>query len=205
MSARAALPYVALWFAAFGCADDPYDRGALRYATEVAWFEPGAGAGYGARSMPGAVLGAPGPGGPARGSIEVLSLGIGGAIALGFSGGVIVDGPGDDFVVYENPFRYGPGGASLFSEPGEVAVSEDGELWTVLPCEPATGAGCAGFEPLGERGGGGDRFDLGSFGVRSARYVRITDRSSGAAVGPTAGFDLDALEVLAPEGGASPR
>jgi hypothetical protein len=43
---------------------------------------------------------------------------------------------------------------------------------------------------------GGDGFDLEVLGVERARYVRVRDRSTGEAVAPTAGFDLDAVGAV---------
>ena len=53
---------------------------------------------------------------------DTFSLGDGGSISLGFSGG-IWDGPGDDLVVYENGFFSVEG---LFAEFAFVEVSSDG-------------------------------------------------------------------------------
>ena len=97
-----------------------------------------------------------------------------------------------------------------FAELGEVAVSEDGETWTVFPCdatrEDGFDPGCAGWRPrrdfdpcqavpLSYDEVGGDGFDLADIGVSSARYVRIRDAATiGSA--PSAGFDLDAVGAV---------
>src|SRR5262245_32235493 len=52
--------------------------------------------------QPGIVLGPPGTATPTTGSLTVLSLGHAGSIVLEFSDNVVVDGPGPDFIVFEN-------------------------------------------------------------------------------------------------------
>src|SRR6267378_6444976 len=53
---------------------------------------------------PGIVIGPPGSATPTTGSLSVMSLGHGGRITLEFTDNVIVDGPGPDFIAFENPF-----------------------------------------------------------------------------------------------------
>ena len=179
------------------------------YASEVVSFEPGADAGFGQDELPGVVLGPPGKGSELSGSLDVLSLGVGGQIVLGFSGQSIVDGPGVDLVVFENPFWPGGDSEQVFAELGEVAVSADGDSWTVFPCDAAEGGwawpGCAGWRPRLEDDAcalpmepaklGGDGFDLAEIGVAEARYVRIRDLATGGAP-PSAGFDLDGVAAI---------
>ncbi|MGD8861606.1 MAG: cell surface protein [Myxococcales bacterium] len=188
------------------------DDSALPYAREVVEFAPGEHAGYGQSDFPDVVLGAPGGLGTSAGALDVLSLGVGGEIVLGFGERVIVDGQGPDFVVFENAFWPGDDPAAVFAEPGEVAVSEDGERWSTFPCDTSTEAelgrypGCAGWSPtqqfdpfawvpLDPKRTGGDAFDLADVGVGRARYVRIRDLSE-AGDGTSAGFDLDAVGVI---------
>jgi hypothetical protein len=145
----------------------------------------------------------------------VVSLGLGGSIVLSFAPGAIVDGPGPDFVVFENAFDVGGNIDKVYAEPGEVSVSDDGTTWTTFPCT-ATAApwgSCAGWHPVYSAPGncvspvdpttsGGDPFDLHDVGVTHARYVRIVDKSTGescpeAGPGPTNdGFDLDAIAIV---------
>jgi len=184
------------------------------YATKVISFTPGLNAGYGQETFPEVVLGPPLQGPPSTGSLDVLSLGIDGTIVLGFDT-VIQDGPGPDFIVWENAFWIGGNSENVFQELGEVSVSEDGVTWTVFPCdsEKVEGfdAGCAGWRPRLEFDPcsmvplvpelvGGDPFDLSDIGVPSARYVRIRDRGMAEdpmkGVAPSAGFDLDAVGVV---------
>ena len=100
----------------------------------------------------------------------------------------IVDGPGADFIVFENPFE---AGQTTFSEPAEVSVSDDLQTWHTFPCEvdgtgtwPATG--CAGVHPVladsmngidatNPQTAGGDAFDLADVGLSHAWFVRLVD------------------------------
>jgi len=175
----------------------------------VVAFEPGDAAGFGQDSMPNIVLGPPRGGGDRNGSLDVLSLGVGGEIVLEL-GSEAIDGPGSDLLIFENPFRFG--GTMMFTEPATVSVSLDGEVFVDFPCdfEQPPYAGCAGLMPVHANAdqndldptrsdeSGGDAFDLASIGVDRARFVRIRD--SGVERGFTAagqgGFDLDAIAVV---------
>jgi hypothetical protein len=172
------------------CESEPSDP----FADEVVSFAPTEGSSFGHDRLPDIVLGPPG------GSLDVASLGCDGEIVLGFAEPGIVDGPGADLIVFENSF------AANFPEPGEVAVSEDGETWMVFDCDPATAIGCAGVTPMSA---GGDVFDLGDLDGAPGRvwFVRIRDVSRGywEALGMdwcdpgqmgSGGFDLDAVEAV---------
>jgi hypothetical protein len=189
-------------------ATDGGDAGALHFATGVVSFTPGACAGYGQNAMPAIVLGPPAGGGENEGSLDVVSLGTGGEIVLSFAPEEIVDGPGTDFIVFENAFAIDGNASNVYAEPGEVSVSEDGVTWTTFPCtatSPPYGS-CAGWHPVLASGAsfdpasaGGDPFDLSAIGVSRAKLVRIRDKSQeGCAVpGPNNdGFDLDAVAIL---------
>ena len=156
------------------------------------------------------MLGPPTGGSTQHGSLDVLSLGKGGSIVLGFERFAIVDGAGPDLVVFENPFWPGGDASAVFAEPGEVSVSEDGEIWETFPCDAAGDgaghfAGCAGVTPsrtydaeatpLDPSLTGGDVFDLADVGQKTAKFVRIRDVSLAGAP-PTAGFDLDAVGIV---------
>jgi hypothetical protein len=188
-----------------GC--DP-DAPPTRFASCVLSFEPGEGAGHGQDAFPDIVYGPPKGAGTSMGSLDTLSLGRGGEIAFGFGGNAIVDGPGPDFLIFENAFYIAGNPDAVFAEPGEVSVSEDGVSWTTFPCAsqgyPYTG--CAGWHPVlasADNGvspfdptaAGGDAFDLADVGLTRARYVRIRDVSMAGAA-PTAGFDLDAAAIV---------
>lgn len=194
------------------------DGGVLRadrFATSVESFTVGACGGFGASALPDVVLGPPVGGGPNLGGVDVLSLGEGGAIVLGFGDNAIVDGPGIDFLVFENAFYVGGDPQKPFAELGEVAVSDDGVTWSAFPCVPSASdpfSRCAGhtptfsapgngISPVDPSAAGGDGFDLAALGVDRARFVRIQDRSEPACTsGPgrpsTAGFDLDAVSIV---------
>jgi hypothetical protein len=183
----------------------------LPYAREIVSFEAGDGAGFGEDALPDVVLGPPDGRGELSGSLDVLSLGKGGNIVIGFGELGIADGEGADFVVFENAFWPGGDPALVFAEPGEVGVSEDGSEWHVFACDAAGDGngrfeGCAGWTPTLEYDAntsvpldpavtGGDAFDLADVGLGRARFVRITDVSNAGAE-PTAGFDLDAVGVV---------
>lgn len=181
------------------------------FATRVVSFTPGPGASFGHQNLPDAVLGPPQGTGDGRGGTDVVSLGVGGSIVLGFDV-EITDGPGADFTVFENAFVIAGREQAVWTELAEVSVSEDGQTWTSFPCDPrgpAPHTGCAGWSPvyssaesgycaLDPRVSGGDHFDLASIGVRRARFVRVRDLESMGAMPPASGFDLDAVAVLHP-------
>ncbi|HEU4401387.1 MAG TPA: hypothetical protein VFT43_04715 [Candidatus Polarisedimenticolia bacterium] len=88
---------------------------------------------------PGVLLGPPGNATPTTGSLSVLSLGRGGSLTLEFTDSEIVDGPGPDFIVFENPFfctappLTAADPYSVFAEPGIVAASVDGIEFRTFP------------------------------------------------------------------------
>lgn len=182
-----------------GTQDDPW-------ADCVEAFDPGPDAEFGHDMLPAVALGPPVLN-EAGGSLDVVSLGCEGVITLAFDPPGIVDGPGDDLVVYENPFATGD---TTFAEPARVLVSDDGQDWRAFGCE-LTGAadwppqGCAGVTPViaeGDGFTGGDAFDLADVALSHARYVRIVDVSvayfgtDAWCTGGAGGFDLDAVEAL---------
>jgi len=172
------------------------------------------------------VEGPPVGGGADEGSTDVVSLGSGGSITVSFEPNAIVDGPGPDFVVFENPFWIGGRSSDVYAEPGEVSVSDDGTTWHIFTCNPThdpaatdgTGTAppygqCAGWHvvystpqngisPLDPTVSGGDPFDLAQVGLKHARYVRIVDRTeeacseAGANKPDNNGFDLDAVAIV---------
>lgn len=182
------------------------------YASELVSFDPGEGAGFNEEKLPDVVLGAPdGDPGAYAGSMDVLSLGAGGEIVVGFGDREIVDGDGPDFIVYENAFRVAGDTDEVWAELGEVSVSADGETWKSWECDydpddDPPYHGCAGWTPTFQFDPqrvvppdpeitGGDAFDLGELGVDRARYVRIRD-VWGKGDEPTRGFDLDAVGAI---------
>jgi hypothetical protein len=185
------------------------DTTGLPYARAVVSYTPGASAGYGQDRLPGVVLGPPDGKGTSVGSLDVLSLGMGGEIVLDL--GAIADGPGADLVVFENAFWANDEPAGVFAELGEVAVSTDAVSWRTFACDPTRDGrtawpGCAGWSPtlaydpfamapLDPARTGGDAFDLATVGLTAARYVRVRDLATDGTP-PTAGFDLDAVGVV---------
>ena len=143
------------------------------------------------------------PGRGDAGSLDVLSLGREGEIILELTDIGIVDGPGPDLIVFENPF-------TGWYETGVVGVSEDGASWSEWDCEadnPDDGfPGCAGvglvwthpdndIDPTDPETAGGDAFDLADLGLERARFVRVRDSGFNSYAGTSGGFDLDAIAV----------
>lgn len=170
-----------------------------RFVTRVVDHAFGGGQSFNQERFPEPLFGPPDANQPRA----VVSLGNGGFVVLGFEGSAIVDGPGPDFTVFENPLP-------TYRELATVAVSEDGESWHEFPCTatndgPDYGA-CAGValvysspsngvDPLDPEVSGGDAYDLAEVGVSRARFVRITDRAD--LVGGLADvFDLDAVAIV---------
>lgn len=211
-------------------ADGSYDIGdasvsASRFITSVVSFTPGSCAGFGQEAMPQIVEGPPVGGGSTHGSTDVVSLGNGGSIVVSFAPNAIVDGPGPDFIVFENPFWIDGDPGGVYAEPGQVSVSDDGMTWQTFPCtptyDPSASDGTGTEPPYGSCGGwhiiyssptngispfdpataGGDAFDLADLGVTHARFVRIVNMTAEdcpeAGPGPiTNGFDLDAIAIV---------
>jgi hypothetical protein len=103
-------------------------------------------------ALPGIVLGPPRGGGPFQGTTDTLSLGLGGSIVVAFTDNVVLDGPGPDLTVFENPFLvHGATITDVYAEPGTVSVSADGVHWVTFPCAldaPPFYPGCAGVYPV---------------------------------------------------------
>ncbi len=195
-------------------ATEAYDPGPIvcspssaRFVTHAISHMFGPGQSQGQLDFPAPIIGPPKGGGCCAGGLDVLSLGNGGSVVVAFAHNAIVDGPGGDFVVFENAFYVGGDETKSFAELAGVAVSEDGVSWHEFPCA-ATAApydSCAGvgpvfanaddnnIDPLGPKAGG-DSYDLADLGIQRARYVRITDRVD--LVGINGVFDLDAVGIL---------
>ena len=174
------------------------------FADAAVSYVPGDFAGFGQDAFPDVVFGPPESPGGGSASLDVLSLGQEGVIVLAFRDIDVVDGPGVDLLVFENPF-------SGFAETGVVGVSEDGETWTEWPCDTTVAAGgypgCAGVaivyasstngvDATDPEAAGGDRFDLADIGVARARYVRIRDSGANGYASISGGFDLDAVALI---------
>jgi hypothetical protein len=190
-----------------------------RFAMEVVTFTPGECAGFGIPDMPGVVTGPPVGAGELAGSFDVVSLGLGGEIVLSVAPNAIVDGPGADFIVFENAFFAQGNPNQPAADPGEVSVSEDGVTWKTFACSPPDAGSpgtdygqCAGWHPVysaPDNGihpfdvakAGGEAYDLSAVGLAKAKFVRIKDRSTSSCAGidpkpNNAGFDLDAIAVV---------
>ena len=179
-----------------------------RFVTEAVAHEFGPGQNVGQAEFPAPLLGPPRGGGEREGSLDVVSLGNGGSVTLAFGDSELVDGPGTDFIVFENAFWVGGDESQPFAELATVEVSEDGASWSAFECTasaPPYGA-CAGWhpvlanvdeneiDPLDPAVAGGDAFDLAEIGVARARFVRITDRVD--QTGMAGVFDLDAVGIV---------
>lgn len=99
-------------------------------------FTAGRNAGFGASYFPGNVLGVPhgtsNPQTPNASQTDLLSLGTGGSIILEFSTNRIIDGPGADFTVFENPVEPNGHPERTFADTAIVSVSDDGTSWTTF-------------------------------------------------------------------------
>lgn len=177
------------------------------FADAVVEFAPGDFAGFGQGFLPNNVLGQPEGGDttftPQDQESELLSLGHGGSITLQFIDNAIVDGPGVDFLVFENVL-VNTVDSNPFVEVATIEVSENGTDFVAFPFDmvppdpptpPATlptitasnfplgFAGVSptltnstnGVDPTDPNVAGGDGFDLADVGLSTVRYVRITD------------------------------
>jgi hypothetical protein len=134
------------------------------------------------------------------------SLGDGGSITLVFDQ-AITNGPGSDFVVFENGFAYSGG---VFAEMGFVEVSSDGVTFARLPalCRKATATGSfdvvlpADYYNIAGNFVGGTGIDLedlvtagdplvtgGQVDIAHISYVRLVD-VVGDIIGPGATLDF---------------
>ncbi|GEM_PF-3319408 len=168
------------------------------YGFKVIDYSLGVSGGFGLDYFPGNVLGPPRGGDPAQSSPEeLLSLGNGGEITIEFAN-FVTDGPGADFIVFENPMEYGD---SVFTETAFVEVSQDGKKFIRFPPDynpdgkggvgnPANYTNLAGVHPVyanpptvpatDPRYAGGDQFDLKETGLKWIRYVKIIDTGYGS-------------------------
>ena len=177
------------------------------WADNVVTVNYGAGAGFGQEYYPGNILGPPDTAAtaivPSNSPQELLELGFGGMIILEFSDNVIVDLPGSDFTVFENPFWIGGNPEMPFVEAGIVAISADGINWREFPYDPETYEGLAGVtptngseDPTDPEVSGGDSFDLFELGLDTVRFVRITDAGDLVPDNGWTSFDLDAVVAV---------
>ncbi len=142
--------------------------------------------------------------GEAGGSVDVYAIPPGEALVLGWGDQRLIDGPGPDLVVFENPF---PSGDEVFMELAVVELSPDGVQWVAFPhaylaADPTTFMGdpdlwlgfagrtpvrlnvdSAPMDPFDPRAGG-DPFDLADLPAddpvaqqihaEGARFIRLS-------------------------------
>jgi hypothetical protein len=180
------------------------------FVDRVVLFQKGSGGGKGQDKLPKIVLGPPQGAGKLKAGHDVLSLGAGGVIVLEFVDNEVFDAPGPDFIVFENPFLRAPGDNpdEGFFELAKVEVSADGETWFEFAYDTASRKGCAGHRPVlanfkdnkisptDPKKAGGDSFDLKDVGLKTIRFVKITDVLSYGGTDGSAGFDLDAVAAI---------
>ena len=111
------------------------------FATSVVNYQQGTGGGIFVQQN---ILGGPLGGGLGGGSLDVLTLGEGGSVTLGFDV-LMRDAPGADLAVFENGFVFG--GDQVFAEVGFVEVSSNGTDFARFPSSFAPPA--AGGTPMG--------------------------------------------------------
>ncbi len=184
------------------------------FADAVVSFNPLSPGGFGSGNIS-CVLGPPVGGGVTRGSTHVVSLHAranndggasppyGGSITLQFNDNIVVNGPGADFVVFENVFYVSGDPQRRWMEPAIVSVSRDGSRYYTFPFDFVPhytesgeincynpycySRGFAGVNPVFSNNGspdprvpsagGGDAFDLSALNQPELdwiRYVRIT-------------------------------
>ena len=179
----------------------------------VYYFKPGSGQNAGQNSIyyPNNIFGLPDKYSsyllPSTNPNQILSIGIGGEIIVGFNNEYIYDGDGADFTIFENAFL-NPINNKIFAEPAKVAVSLDGNNYYEFPYDSLTLEGCAGtnptngsqncFDPLVS---GGNSFDIAKLGLKKIAFIKITDISEIILKNKNhpfydvtiSGFDLDAV------------
>lgn len=187
-----------------------------RFIDTVYHFQPGEGqnSGQSTEYFPKNIFGPPSKNAtetiPESSPSEVLSIGMGGEIIVGFKDSYLVDGPGIDFIIFENVFL-NPINQKLFAEPALVSVSEDGIKFIEFPFDSLTLEGCAGTKPTSGKANpfdyphsGGNGFDIATLGLTKIKYIKIKDitemilqNTSHPFYDPTlSGFDLDAIAGL---------
>ncbi|MGI8906883.1 MAG: cell surface protein [Candidatus Sumerlaeaceae bacterium] len=187
-----------------------YPAQSQSFPDRVAAFMPGVNSGFGQAYYPTNVLGAPhgntNPQTPNFSQQDLLSLGTGGEIVLEFTSTEIVNGPGDDFTVFENPVQPISNPDQSFVDSATVSVSDDGTSWVTFPfhivsisadrlyyksnyvglagVQPTFSSPTNGISPFDRAVSGGDGYDLTSVGLTRARFIRIKDTGT-TTVSPT--------------------
>jgi hypothetical protein len=167
--------------------------------------------GYGSGHFPGNVCGPPDSNAtecvPTNDPKEIRSLGTGGILILEFNDNSIIDEPGPDFTVFENPFfilcttTVVCDTVYIFAETGIISVSQDGDSFIQFPYDSVCWEGLAGVtpttgeNPLDPTVSGGDAFDLADVGLSWASYVRIQDAAN-LVKDKGEDFELDAVVAV---------
>ncbi len=188
----------------------------IRFIDTVYNFKPGKGqnTGQSAEFYPMNIFGPPSKNAtestPESSPTELLSLGFGGEIIVGFKNAYIVDKVGVDFIIFENAFL-NPINKRIFAEPAVVSVSEDGINFIDFPFDSLTLEGCAGTQPTNGKVSpwdypncGGNGFDIATLGLTKVKYIKIRDitemiyqnNSHPFYDATLSGFDLDAVVGL---------
>ncbi len=190
------------------------------FPDRVVEVEYGNDAGFGQSYFPDNILGPPNGDTdttqPQESATELLSLGNGGWITLEYTNSKILDGPGPDFIVFENVFVPLSAPDVRFIEAAVVAVSQDGDAFTTFTFDfvaypdervgdPSQYIGFAGVTPTlsnPENGlsptdptvAGGDAFDLADVGLPWIRFIRIRDTGMPGTPGQTVDEDGDVVD-----------
>lgn len=190
------------------------------FPDRVAEFHPGTDAGFGQADFPQNILGPPNgntdTSQPQESESELLSLGNGGWITLEYTNTKIVDGPGPDFIVFENVFVPLSSPDIWFIEAATVAVSQDGDNFTTFTfnfipysdksvghpdqyigfagVHPTLSNPTNGISPTDPTVAGGDAFDLADVGLSWVRFIRIRDTGLPGTATQTVDSDGDVVD-----------
>lgn len=171
------------------------------FPDSVKEFVPGKNAGFGQTYFPGNVLGPPegtlNPQFPNDNPQDLLSLGTGGYLIYEFSTNEIIDEPGPDFTIFENPVQPTGFPDQSFVDSAIVSVSTDSLTWHQFPVDlvstkpadlrlksnyigfagvqPTYSSSTNGISPFDPAVSGGDQFDLADLGITGVRFVKIQD------------------------------
>ncbi|MEP2773391.1 MAG: S8 family serine peptidase [Fulvivirga sp.] len=129
------------------------------------------------RSIPENALGTP----EENDEINFVSLGIGGSLTIKLNS-IVVDQPGNDFMVVETSFNDIGDPCEAYPEKADVYVSLDGESFYLL------GTACKDTE-----------FDIATSGLMEIEYIKFVDVTDVNAnhIGPAAdGFDVDGIHCI---------
>lgn len=184
-------------------------------------FKPGTGqnAGQSSEYFPNNIYGPPSSSAswsvPEARPEELCSIGLNGEIIVGLKNGVIRNGEGVDFIIFENAFERQIDG-KIFAEPAIISVSQNGIDYYTFPYNEWTLEGMAGKTPtIGSENPfnyprcGGDGFDLDVLGLDYVTHIKIRDVSLIVTINEThpyyqppfivSGFDLDAIAIKYPD------